>query len=166
MQDFNATWNNGFEWLLGKSSRDIMLSGDTSFRTKRGELMAASLYRNTWHQQSRDFLLAYHAETINEEKLQDRRDQPGGQYSRVGTYIDSESSDADAPNLGSLVHVYFATSVFSLPHGVYREQGMYMALAVIFIRIFPGIYPAKSFPLRLSPNALISANREAEFFPK
>ena len=135
--------------------------------------MAASLYRNTWHQQSKDFLLAYHAETVNEEKLQDRRDQPGGHYSKVDTYIDSESSNADAPNLGSLAHVYFAASVFSLPlktkqhpHGVYTEQGMYMALAVIFICILSEIYPAKSFPLCLAPNALISADHEAEFFPK
>ena len=126
--------------------------------------MAASLYRNTWHRQVKEFLIVYHAETVDREKLQDRRDRPGGHYPRVSTYIDSESSNAEAPSLGSLTQVYFAASVFSLalktkehPHGVYTEQAMYMALAVIFTCNFSEIDPAKSFPLRLAANALIGA---------
>ena len=158
---------------MGKGGHDFMLSDNTSFCTKQWELMVASLYRNTWHQQIKELVLVYHAETVDGEKLQDRWDQPSGHYPRVGTYIDNESSNADALSLGSLAHVHFAASVSSLPpktkehpHGVYTEQEMYKALAVIFTCIVSEIDPAKSFPLRLAAKALISANREAEFFPK
>ena len=60
-----------------------------------------------------------------------------------------------------MAHVHFAANVFSLPlktedhpHGVYSEQEMYMAMAVIFITIFFDIDPAKSFPLRQAGRAI------------
>ena len=49
------TWNDGFEWLMGKGGLDFMLSGDTRFHTKQRELMGASLYRDQWHQQTKEF---------------------------------------------------------------------------------------------------------------
>ena len=124
-----------------------MLSGNTSFRTKQRDLMEKSCKISRINQVNYD--------------------------PRVGTYIDSESSNADAPSLGSLARAHFAGSVFSLPpktkehpHGVYTEQEIYKALAVIFTYILSEIDPAKSVPLRLAAKALISANREAKFFPK
>ena len=49
------TWNDGLEWLMGKGGLDFMLSGDTPFHTKQRELMSASLYRDNWHQQIKEF---------------------------------------------------------------------------------------------------------------
>ena len=54
-QDFNVMWNDGLEWLMGKGGLDFMLGGDTSFHTKQRELMGASLYRENWHQQVKEF---------------------------------------------------------------------------------------------------------------
>lgn len=40
---------------MGKGGLDFMLGGDTSFHTKQRELMGASLYRDKWHQQIKEF---------------------------------------------------------------------------------------------------------------
>lgn len=48
-------WNDGFEWLIGKGGLDFMLSGDTPFHTEQRKLMGASLYRDNWHQQIKEF---------------------------------------------------------------------------------------------------------------
>ncbi len=49
------TWNDGLEWLMGKGGLDFMLAGDTSFHTKQKKLMDASLYRDKWQQQIKEF---------------------------------------------------------------------------------------------------------------
>ena len=54
-QEFNVTWNDGLEWLMGKGGLDFMLAGDTSFHTKQKKLMDASLYRDKWQQQIKEF---------------------------------------------------------------------------------------------------------------
>ena len=47
--------SDGLEWLMGKGGLDFMLAGDTPFHTKQRELMGASLYRENWHQQIKEF---------------------------------------------------------------------------------------------------------------
>lgn len=63
--------------------------------------------------------------------------------------------------MGNLAHVHFAARVFSLPlktkehpRGVYSEQELYMALAVIFTCLFSDLDPAKSFPLHVAAKAV------------
>lgn len=144
-QEFNVMWNDGFEWLMGKGGLDFMLSGDTSFHTKQRKLMGASLYRDNWHQQIKDFY-----EYITLKLLTEKSCKIAG--------INQVDITRD---VGNLAHVHFAANVFSLPlkteahpHGVYSEQEMYMVLAVIFTCIFFDLDPAKSFPLRLAAKAV------------
>ena len=54
-QEFNVTWNDGLEWLMGKGGLDFMLGGDTSFHAKQRESMSTSLYRDKWHEQIKEF---------------------------------------------------------------------------------------------------------------
>lgn len=48
-------WDDGLQWLMGKGGLDSMLGGDTTFHTKQRKLMSASLYRDNWHQQIKEF---------------------------------------------------------------------------------------------------------------
>ncbi|KAL9134531.1 MAG: hypothetical protein Q9175_004283 [Cornicularia normoerica] len=153
-QEFNVMWNNGFEWLMGKGGVDFMLSGDTPFHTKQRKLMGASLYRDKWHQQIKEFY-----EYITLKLLTEKSCKIAG-INQVDITRD-DYSNANVPSVGNLAHVHFAANVFSLPlkteehpHGVYSEQEMYMVLAVIFTCIFFDLDPAKSFPLRLAAKAV------------
>lgn len=53
--EFKVTWNDGFDWLMGKEGGNFMLAGDSSFHTKQRQLMRKALYRDQWHQQIKDF---------------------------------------------------------------------------------------------------------------
>ena len=63
--------------------------------------------------------------------------------------------------MANIVPVHFAANLLSLPlkteehpHGVYTEQELYMALAVIFICISSDREPAQSFPLHVAAKAV------------
>lgn len=48
-QEFNVTWGGATAPFMGKEGWDFMLSGE------QRQIMAASLYRENWHQQIKDF---------------------------------------------------------------------------------------------------------------
>lgn len=54
-KEFKVIWGEGTGHIMGKGGWDFMLSGDTPFHTKQKQLMGASLYRDQWHQQIKDF---------------------------------------------------------------------------------------------------------------
>ena len=63
--------------------------------------------------------------------------------------------------MGNIAPVHFAANVFSMPlktdhhtRGIYSEQEMYMALAIIYTCVFFDLDPAKSFPLRMAAKAV------------
>ena len=54
-KDFKVIWGEGTGHIMGKGGWDFMLSGDSPFHAKQKQVMSASLYRDQWHQQIKDF---------------------------------------------------------------------------------------------------------------
>ncbi|KAL9116562.1 MAG: hypothetical protein Q9187_006913, partial [Circinaria calcarea] len=158
-KEFNVTWNDGFEWLMGSEGDNFMLSGDTPFHAKQREVMGKALYRENWHRDIKEFY-----EYITLRLLHENSCKIAG--------INQVDITRD---VGNIAHIHFASNVFSLPlktshnpNGIYSEHEMYAVMAGIFICIFFDLDPAKSFPLRHGVKAvtqqlgkLIEANVKA-----
>ena len=54
-KEFNVTWDETTALFMGKDGWNFTLNGDKPFRAKQKQIMEASLYRESWHQQIKDF---------------------------------------------------------------------------------------------------------------
>lgn len=52
---FKVTSGETIAYLFGKGGWDFMLSGDSPFHAKQKDLVSKSLYRDTWHQEIKEF---------------------------------------------------------------------------------------------------------------
>lgn len=160
-QEFNVTWGEATALFMGKEGWNFMLSGDKPLHAKQRQTMGASLYRERWHQQIKDFY-----EDITLKLLREHTCKIAG-FNQVDITRESVSpaaiirSGLMSISVGNIAHVHFAANVFSLPlkteehpRGVYSEQELYMVLAVLFVGIFFDLDPVKSFPLRKAARAV------------
>ena len=138
-KSFNVMWTEPFIYLMGKAGGDFMLSGDTAFHAKQRETMSKTLYIDKWHQHVKHFY-----EWITLRLLHEKSCKIAG--------INQVDLTRD---VGNLAHVHFAANMFDLPlkveenpRGIFTEQELYMAVAVIFTAIFFDFEPTKSFQLR------------------
>ena len=144
-KEFNVGSKEGAIWTFGKRGADFMASGDTALHAQQRKQMSEALYRESWHQQIKNFY-----EYITLKLLHEKSYKLAGQ-NQVDLTRD----------VGNTAHVHFAANVFSLPlktedhpNGVYTEQELYMALSVIFTCIFFDFDPPKSYPLRMAARAV------------
>ena len=144
-QQFNVTWTEPFAWLMDPQGAEFMLHGNTTFHAKQRKLIGESLYKETWHQQIKEF---YEYTTL--KLLKEKSCKIAG--------INQIDITRD---VGNLAHVHFAANAFSLPlktedhpHGIYTEQELYMVLAVISTYLSFDVDPAKSFPLRMASKSV------------
>ncbi|EMC96034.1 hypothetical protein BAUCODRAFT_34798 [Baudoinia panamericana UAMH 10762] len=129
-----------FAYLYGPLSRSFMLTGDGKPFVENKQMMHKALYRESWHQQVRDFY-----EFITLKLLREKSCEIAG-LNQIDITRD----------VGNLAHVHFVANVFSLPlkthehpRGVYTEHELYQVMAGQFVFLFFDIDPAKSFPLAL-----------------
>ncbi len=142
---YKVTWREGFEFLMGDGGKRFMLSGDTSFYAEQRKCMHAQLYHPDWQARVKEFY-----RQITEQLLEEK------------SYLLAGQRQVDIiRDVGNITHVHFASRVFNLPlktagnpKGVYTEQELYTALAVIFAAIFFDFDPVKSFSLRQAAKSL------------
>ncbi|KAF2200007.1 putative fatty acid oxygenase PpoC [Delitschia confertaspora ATCC 74209] len=142
---FKVTWGATTEELFGKGGAKFMLSGDTPLHSKQRQTMAKSLYTDGWQKAVKDFY-----EYITIRLLHEKSFKIAGIH-----HVDITR------DVGNLAHVHFASNVFSLPlktkewpQGIFTEQEMYMAIAVIFICVFFDFDVVKSFPLHMAARSV------------
>jgi hypothetical protein len=138
-EKYKVNWEEGFAFLMGDGGRRFMLSGDTPFHADQRKCMGALLYKDGWNQAVKSFY-----SMIAERLLAEKSYKIAGQ-----THVDL------VRDVGNLAHTHFVARMFNLPlkssenpKGIFSEQELYKALAIIFVAIFFDIDPAKSFPLR------------------
>jgi hypothetical protein len=135
---YKVDWS-GLAYLMGDGGSRFMLAGDSPLHAEQRKCMGALLYKDGWRASVKAFYSMI-AERLLSEKS----------YKVVGkTHVDL------VRDVGNLAHTHFVARMFSLPlktrenpKGIFSEQELYKALAVIFVCVFFDIDPAKSFPLR------------------
>ena len=137
--DFNVMWTEGFLYTMGKSGTDFMLGGDTQFHAKQRQIMAKSIYRDQWKQHIKQFYEYITLRLLHEKSIK----------------IAGRNQVDITRDVGNLAHTHFAANMFALPlktaenpKGIFSEQELYMAVAVIFTAIFFDFEPTKSFLLK------------------
>lgn len=136
---YKVCWEEGFGFLMGDGGRRFMLSGDAPFNADQRKCMGNLLYTDGWKSSIKSFY-----STITERLLSEKSYK-----------IASERQVDIVRDVGNLAHTHFVARMFNLPlktkenpKGVFSEQELYKALAVIFVCIFFDMDAAKSFPLR------------------
>ncbi|KAI9147556.1 Linoleate 10R-lipoxygenase [Paramyrothecium foliicola] len=136
---YKVNWQEGFKLLMGEAGGRFMLSGDSPLHTEQRQCMGSLLYQDGWKNAIKSFY-----SMVSERLLVEKSYKLAGQ-----TYIDV------VRDVGNLAHTHFVSRMFNLPlksrenpRGVFSEQELYKALAVIFTCIFFDLDPAKSYPLR------------------
>lgn len=137
--EFTVMWNDGLGYVMGAGGERFCLGGDTIFHKKQRETMKSLIYREKWHQH-----IKHYYEYITTRLIHEKSVQIAG-LNQVDIIRD----------VNNLAHVHFASNMFSLPlksednpKGIFAEQEMWMAMAVIFTAIFFDFEPTKSFPTR------------------
>ena len=149
-EDFKVTWGKAITFLMHREGKqygaDFMLSGDREVNAQSRKVMSKALYRDNWENETKRFY-----ETITLELLHRHSYKLAG-VSQVDIVRD----------VGNLAQTHFAAEVFSLPlktqsnpRGVYAEQELYTAMALVFTDIFFNADPAKSFPLEEAARKLV-----------
>ncbi len=134
-----------------------MLGGDSDRHAQQRACMRHQLYGDgddgRWAAHVKAFY-AHTMEALLEEKsyvLAEKKDDNNAVTTRMVDVVH---------DVGNIVHTHFAARVFDLPlktranpRGVFSEQELYMALAIVFVAIFFDFDPAKSFALRQTARA-------------
>ncbi|KAI0108091.1 heme peroxidase [Daldinia grandis] len=142
---YSAMGSEGLSFLMGHGGNHSLRSRDSPSHTDQGELASDQLYKGDWHSQVKTFYSHTTDQLIKEKS-----------YKLAGqNFVDI------VRDVGNIAPVHFTSRVFNLSlktkenlKGIYSEQELYMALAVVFICIFSDIDPTKSFPMRHATKAI------------
>ncbi|KAI2778552.1 heme peroxidase [Daldinia loculata] len=142
---YSTIGNEGLSYLMGHGGKRFLHSGNLPSHTGQSELTPDQLYKGDWHSQVKTFY-----SHITDQLIKEKTYKLAGQ-----NFVDI------VRDVGNLGPVHFTSRVFNLPlktkenpKGIYSEQELYMALAVVFICIFSDIDPMKSFPMRQATKAV------------
>ncbi|KAK9441774.1 heme peroxidase [Metarhizium brunneum] len=136
---YKVMYREAFRFLVGSSGTKCMLAGDDPAHAEQRKVMHSLLYEDGWKASIKSFY-AMITERLFAEK----------------SYKIAGKAQVDVVrDIGNLAHTHFAARMFNLPlkstenpKGVFSEQELYEALAMLFICIFSDLDPVKSFPLR------------------
>lgn len=136
---YKVMWQEGFKLLMGEGGGRFMLSGDSPFHAQQRQCMRSLLYQDGWMSAVKSFY-----SMISERLLSEKSYRLANQ-----THLDV------VRDFGNLAHTHFVSRMFNLPlkstenpRGVFSEQELYKAFALIFTTVFFDLDPTKSFPLR------------------
>ncbi|KAF1916773.1 heme peroxidase [Ampelomyces quisqualis] len=137
---FKVVTGTAIEYLMGPSSRDFMLSGDTLTNASSRTMIFKALYTPDWEEDVRSFYAAKTKDLLRQKSAHI------ADFNQVDIIRD----------VGNLAHVHFCAEMFMLPlktverpHGIFTEAELYLILSSIFALIFFDVDPAGSFPLHI-----------------
>ncbi|KAI1767354.1 linoleate diol synthase [Hypoxylon sp. FL1150] len=143
--NYRTMGNGGFSFLMDVGGSRFTHSTSSSFQDDQREYLPNQLQAEDWTSQIKTFYSRLTENLIFENK-----------YKLAGqNFIDV------IRDVGNIGPVHFVSKLFSLPlktkdspKGIYSEQELYTALAVLFVTVFHDTDPTKSFPLRKAAKAI------------
>ncbi|KAH8683552.1 heme peroxidase [Ilyonectria robusta] len=136
---YRVSWQDGLGHLMGEGGRAFVLSGEADFQAQQQKCLSVLLSKENWKTSVRSFY-----SMIGQRLLAEKSYKLG-----TKTYVDI------VRDVGNMAHTHFVSRVFNLPlktnqnpKGVYSEQELYMALAVVYLSVFCSVDPVELFPLR------------------
>ncbi|KAF7543942.1 hypothetical protein G7Z17_g10338 [Cylindrodendrum hubeiense] len=136
---YRISWQDGLSHLMGEGGRAFMLSGEADFQAQQQKCLSVLLAKENWKASVKSFYSTTAEKLIAEKSY------------KLGTKTHADI----VRDVGNLAHTHFVSRAFNLPlktkenpKGVYSEQELYLALAVVYLSVFCSVDIVKAYPLR------------------
>ncbi|XXH03320.1 hypothetical protein Hte_009718 [Hypoxylon texense] len=143
--NYRTMGNEGFSFLMGAGGNRFTSSTNSSFQDDQRDYMSSQVHAEDLASRIKTFY-----SQVTDQLVKEKSYKLAGQ-----NYVDI------IRDVGNIGPVHFVSKLFDLPlkteanpRGIYSEQELYTALAVIFISVFHDMDPTKSFPLRQAAKAV------------